>query len=61
MITIGQKIKVRSGARYDVNNNSFDDPNSRGYRTETVTKVMSHGVRTRESGYINNKRILRGE
>ena len=60
MITVGQEIKVRNGANYDINSNSFDNPNSRGYRTETVTKVMSHGVRTKESGYVNNKRILRG-
>lgn len=55
---IGQTILVRSGASYDRQTNTCDDPNSRSRRTATITKVMPHGVKTKEFGYVNNKRII---
>lgn len=56
---IGDIINVRMTATYDKNTDSCDDSKSRGVRTETITKVMSHGVKTKESGYVNNNRLIR--
>lgn len=54
---VGDRITARCGSGYD------GTPESKGTGKEpikeelTVTKVFQHGVRTKEMGYINNKRI----
>ncbi len=55
---VGDKIVFRNVGTYDYGTNELDDPNGRGTRVDTIVKVMSHGVKTKNNGYINNKRIL---
>jgi hypothetical protein len=55
---VGQRVLIRAGASYDISSGSCDNPNSRGTKSDIIVKVMSHGVRTRNSGYISNKRII---
>lgn len=55
---IGKKVVFRGTATYDYSENRCDSPNSRGGNSDVITKVFSHGVRTRNNGYVNNKRIL---
>ncbi len=54
----GQTVTIRQGARYDRETNSFNDTASRGTKTDTIVKVMQHGVKTQNNGYVNNNRIL---
>ena len=55
---VGQKVNVRSGASYNYDSNTMDESNSRKTSEATITKVFSHGVKTKEIGYVNNNRIL---
>ena len=55
---VGDKVVFRNGGTYDYGANKLDDPNGRGSRVDTIVKVMSHGVKTKNNGYVNNKRIL---
>jgi hypothetical protein len=57
---VGDRVVFRNGAMYDHGTGSLDDPNGRGVREDVIVKVMAHGVKTRNNGYVNNKRILRG-
>ena len=55
---IGKKVVFRGTATYDCSENRCDSPNLRGGNYDIITKVFSHGVRTKNNGYVNNKRIL---
>jgi len=55
---VGDIVTIRNGATYDHGTDSLDDPNGRGTRIDTITKVMPHGIKTKNNGYVNNKRIL---
>jgi hypothetical protein len=55
---VGDKVVFRNGGTYDYETNRLDDTNGRGSRVDTIVKVMSHGVKTKNNGYVNNKRIL---
>jgi hypothetical protein len=55
---VGDKVVFRNGGTYDYETNRLDDPNGRGSRVDTIVKVMLHGVKTKNNGYVNNKRIL---
>jgi len=57
----GQTVTIRQGARYDRESNSFDEALSRNTKTDTITKVMQHGVKTQNNGYVNNNRIINVE
>jgi hypothetical protein len=56
---VGQQINVRATSSYNNETKQTDNPNSRSVRTETITKVFSHGVKTKESGYVNNARVMK--
>lgn len=58
---IGQKVIIRSVANYDHQTGLCDNANSRETRTDVITKVLLHGVKTKNNGYVNNKRILSTE
>lgn len=55
---IGQKVKIRHGANYDFENDQCDDAKSRGVIEVTIVKILSHGIKTKEIGYVNNNRII---
>ncbi len=55
---IGDKINVRHGATYDYDTKSCNNANDRGSKQVTITKVLPHGVKTKEMGYVNNKLII---
>ncbi len=55
---VGDRVIFRNGGMYDHQTNRMDDPNSRGTKVDTITKVMSHGIKTKNNGYVNNKRIV---
>ena len=55
---IGNTVVFRNGAIYDYGTKRLDDPDGRGTRIDIITKVMPHGVKTKNNGYVNNKRIL---
>jgi hypothetical protein len=57
----GQTVTIRQGARYDHETNKCNEVSSRSTHTDIITKVMSHGVKTQNSGYVNNNRILNVE
>lgn len=53
---VGGTVTVKSPSGYD------GTPSSKGtgghnQGSHTITKVFDHGVRTKEQGYVNNKRI----
>jgi len=54
----GQKIRVRHGATYDFESDTCNDPELRGVIEVTITKIFSHGIKTKEIGYVNNSRII---
>lgn len=58
---VGDKVIFRDGGIYNHSSNSMNNVQERSKRTDMVTKVMNHGVKTKNNGYVNNKRILRGE
>jgi hypothetical protein len=55
---IGDTVVFRNGGTYDYGTKKLDEPNDRGIKVDTIVKVMSHGVKTKNNGYVNNKRIL---
>jgi len=55
---VGDTVVFRNGATYDYGTKKLDEPNGRGSKVDVITKVMSHGVKTKNNGYVNNKRIL---
>lgn len=56
---VGSTVNVRNGQTYDHSTKSVDNANTRSVRQETIIKVFSHGVKTKESGYVNNNRIIK--
>lgn len=58
MKKIGNKVIIRGLATYNYSENTCYNPNSRFLNVDEITKVFSHGVRTKRNGYVNNKRIL---
>jgi hypothetical protein len=55
---IGKKVTFRGTATYNHSEDRCDSTNSRGSNEDVITKVFTHGVRTKKNGYVNNKRIL---
>lgn len=55
---VGNTVHFRSGAGGDRNDPDYIAVGNRTKSSDTITKVFQHGVRTKNNGYINNKRII---
>ncbi len=55
---IGDSVTIRSAAAGSKDCPDYISVAQRTTHTDIITKVFSHGVRTKSSGYVNNKRII---
>ena len=56
---IGDIVTIRNSAGGGKDCVEYVEVANRTITSDVITKVFSHGVRTKSNGYVNNKRILK--